>query len=46
MLALRILHESRVLLATALPANDGHRPGYLRLFISHAKMDGFHWRMH
>lgn len=40
MLALRILHESRLLLATALPAIDGHRPGYLRLFISHAKMDG------
>jgi hypothetical protein len=40
MLALRILHECRVLLATALPALDGHRPGYLRLFISHAKMDG------
>jgi len=40
MLALRILHECRVLLATALPAANGHRPGYLRLFISHAKMDG------
>jgi hypothetical protein len=40
MLALRILHECRVLLATALPNADGHRPGYLRLFISHAKVDG------
>ena len=40
MLALRILHECRVLLATALPTTNGHRPGYLRLFISHAKMDG------
>jgi hypothetical protein len=40
MLALRILHECRVLLATALPTANGHKPGYLRLFISHAKMDG------
>jgi hypothetical protein len=40
MLALRILHECRVLLATALPNVNGHRPGYLRLFISHAKVDG------
>lgn len=40
MLALRILHECRVLLATALPTTKGNRPGYLRLFISHAKMDG------
>ena len=40
MLALRILHESRILLATALPVLDGHPPGYLRLFISHAKIDG------
>jgi TIR domain len=39
MLALRILHECRVLLATALPSTNGHTPGYLRLFISHAKMD-------
>ena len=39
MLALRLLHECRILLATTLPtetANGGH----LRLFISHAKMDG------
>lgn len=40
MLALRILHECRVLLATALPTTNGHRPGYLKLFISHAKTDG------
>lgn len=40
MLALRMLHECRVLLATALPTNNGHRPGYLKLFISHAKIDG------
>jgi len=40
LLALRILHECRILLAQALPAFDGHRPGHLRLFISHAKMDG------
>lgn len=40
MLALRILHECRVLLATALPTTNGHRPGYLKLFISHAKIDG------
>ena len=40
MLALRILHECRVLLATALPNANGHRPGYLRLLISHAKVDG------
>lgn len=40
MLALRLLHECRVLLAEALPTVDGARPGYLRLFISHAKIDG------
>lgn len=40
MFALRLLHESRVLLAAALPATAGYKPGYLRLFISHAKMDG------
>lgn len=40
MFALQLLHQSRVLLATALPATAGSKPGYLRLFISHAKMDG------
>jgi hypothetical protein len=40
MLALRLLHEGRVLLAGALPPTAGHKPGYLRLFISHAKIDG------
>jgi hypothetical protein len=41
-LALSILHECRVLLARALPsaAGHGHPPGHLRLFISHAKIDG------
>jgi hypothetical protein len=39
MLALRLLHECRVLLATTLPA-DTAGAGHLRLFISHAKMDG------
>ncbi len=40
MLSLRMLHESRVLLAEALPAAPGTKRGHLRLFISHAKMDG------
>jgi hypothetical protein len=42
MLALRILHECRLLLALALPLppTPGHPPGFLRLFISHAKIDG------
>ncbi len=40
MLALRVLHECRVLLAQALPAAPGQVAGYLRLFISHAKIDG------
>jgi hypothetical protein len=40
MLALRVLHECRVLLANALPTIGGQKPGFLRLFISHAKMDG------
>ena len=39
MLALRLLHECRLLLAEALPNSTGF-DGYLRLFISHAKMDG------
>jgi hypothetical protein len=41
-LALRALHESRLVLARALPLvpPSGHEPGYLRLFISHAKLDG------
>lgn len=43
MLALRVLHEARVLLASALPgqgAGPSVPPGFLRLFISHAKLDG------
>jgi hypothetical protein len=40
MMALRLLHECRVLLARALPAAGGTTPGHLRLFISHAKIDG------
>jgi hypothetical protein len=42
MLGLRLLHESRLLLASALPlaSAPGHPPGFLRLFISHAKIDG------
>ena len=40
MFALRLLHECRLLLAKALPADHEHKTGYLRLFISHAKMDG------
>jgi hypothetical protein len=41
-LALRALHECRLLLASALPLGPvpGHPPGFLRLFISHAKIDG------
>jgi hypothetical protein len=42
MLALCLLHECRKLLASALPlmAPPGCPPGFLRLFISHAKIDG------
>jgi hypothetical protein len=42
MLALRVLHQSRILLATALSLTPppGCPPGFLRLFISHAKIDG------
>jgi hypothetical protein len=40
MLALRVLHECRVRLAEALPKASTAPPGYLRLFISHAKIDG------
>jgi len=40
MLALRVLHGCRVLLATALPPAPGFPPAYLQLFISHAKVDG------
>lgn len=42
MLALRLLHECRILLSTAVPITPppGCPPGYLRLFISHAKIDG------
>src|SRR5437016_6015068 len=39
MLSLRLLHECRVLLASALPT-ENDKAGHLRLFISHAKMDG------
>lgn len=42
MLALRLLHECRMLLSTGVPITPptGCPPGYLRLFISHAKIDG------
>lgn len=40
MLSLRLLHECRILLAEALPKAPGSKAGHLRLFISHAKMDG------
>lgn len=40
MLALRLLHECRVLLADGLPAVPGKKMGYLRFFVSHAKIDG------
>jgi hypothetical protein len=40
MLALRILHECRLRLAEALPKIAGESAGHLRLFISHAKIDG------
>ncbi|MDB5071576.1 MAG: hypothetical protein JWM87_2687 [Candidatus Eremiobacteraeota bacterium] len=39
-LALRLLHECRVLLAGALAPPGEAQPGHLRLFISHAKADG------
>ena len=39
-LALRLLHDCRLLLARALPSVNGATPGHLRLFISHAKIDG------
>lgn len=39
MLALRLLHECRLVLADALPASHGYQ-GHLKLFISHAKIDG------
>jgi hypothetical protein len=40
MLALRVLHECRVRLAEGLPKVPGETAGHLRLFISHAKIDG------
>lgn len=41
MVALRALHEARVLLAAGMPPHEGQGPaGFLRLFISHAKLDG------
>ncbi len=40
MLALRLLHQCRILLATALPGARDDKPGYLRLLVSHAKLDG------
>ena len=40
MTALRLLHQCRILLAAALPSVQGQQTGHLRLFISHAKMDG------
>jgi len=41
-LALRVVHESRLALARVLPITPppGQQHGYLRLFISHAKIDG------
>jgi hypothetical protein len=41
-LALRVVHESRLVLAGALQLTSppGYQPGNLRLFISHAKLDG------
>jgi len=41
-LALRVLHECRLLLARALylTSEPGRPSGFLRLFISHAKIDG------
>lgn len=40
MLAIRLLHECRILLSSVLPTAHDHKSGYLRLFISHAKIDG------
>ena len=42
MFALRLLHECRMLLAVALPTTSqtGSPTGFLRLFVSHAKIDG------
>lgn len=40
MLSLRLLHECRILLAEALSKTGNPKAGHLRLFISHAKMDG------
>jgi len=41
MLALRLLHQCRLLLAQALSPLAGQKQaGHLRLFISHAKLDG------
>lgn len=41
MVALRALHEARVLIAAGMPPREGQGPvGFLRLFISHAKLDG------
>ena len=40
MLALRLLHECRILLAAMLGSAHDPKSGHLRLFISHAKMDG------
>lgn len=38
--ALCVLHESRLLLAKGLPNAEGAPEGFMRLFISHAKLDG------
>jgi hypothetical protein len=40
MFALLLLHECRVRLAEALTPSLGFDAGHLKLFISHAKMDG------
>jgi hypothetical protein len=39
-LALQLLHRCRLLLAGPLPTLPGFPAGYLRIFISHAKIDG------
>lgn len=38
--ALRLLHECRLLLVTGISSTDANFDGYLKLFISHAKIDG------
>lgn len=40
MFALQVLHECRLAIALRLSASPGRGHGFLRLFISHAKLDG------